>query len=347
MSEAKGTLARSAALLAPTLAGLVASAILLVDYVRPAPVFCDEGGGCDAVKRTAFAAFLGVPTPAYGVAAFLALGLLALQQGARVRLAQVVLAGVGTGLALFLIAVQVTLGRFCPFCLTADVSTCLVLAAAIFRYRGAWDLPSGAALRFAGGGALAVALAVPLAVGFTRKPKPPPVPEVVAAEMARTPEGQVTVVDFADFECPFCRRTHAALAPVVEASKGRVRVVRKQVPLVRIHRYSLDAARAACCAESLGKGDAMADALFTAPVEELTPEGCARLAASLGLDRQAFRACVDDPKTDARIDADITAFRAAKGHGLPTLWIDGEKLEGMQSEESLKSAILGAIARKG
>jgi uncharacterized membrane protein len=55
-------------------AGLVASAILAVDYVRPVPVFCSEGGGCDALKHTALAMPLGVPMPFFGLLGFLAVG---------------------------------------------------------------------------------------------------------------------------------------------------------------------------------------------------------------------------------------------------------------------------------
>ena len=99
---------------------------------------------------------------------------------------------------------------------------------------------------------------------------------VIRAEMARTrelgPVGAVTVVDFVDFECPFCRMTHAELEPILEAHRDRLRVVRRQVPL-HMHPHALDAARAACCGERLGSGDAMASALFSAPVDQLTRGG--------------------------------------------------------------------------
>jgi predicted DsbA family dithiol-disulfide isomerase len=94
----------------------------------------------------------------------------------------------------------------------------------------------------------------------------------------------------------------------------------------------------------MGKGDAMADALFTADVETLTEDGCAKLAASMGLDEEAFRRCVKDPATDAHIDADSAEFKASQGHGLPTLWIDQTKIEGAQPKEMLERAITKAIA---
>jgi predicted DsbA family dithiol-disulfide isomerase len=177
---------------------------------------------------------------------------------------------------------------------------------------------------------------------MTRKPIPLDVPATIAEEIRKTPRGKVTVVDFVDFECPFCRMTHAELGPLLAERKDQVRVARKHVPL-RMHAHAMDAARAACCGEKLGKGDEMAEALFTTEPSALTPEGCADLAAKHGLDVARFGECMKDPETDARIHADGEAFRAAHGHGLPTLYIDGTKLEGAQERTVLTRALDAAI----
>jgi protein-disulfide isomerase/uncharacterized membrane protein len=327
----------------PVVVGLVASAILLVDYVRPAPVFCEEGGGCDALKRTVYASFLGLPTPVYGVAAFVVFAALALQRGALVRRALVVSSALGAAAALFLLGVQLTSGVYCRFCIAADLSLCFTFAAALWRWRAAWDPPPTILPRALAGLTFAAALGAPLAFGFTKKA---PLPETIATELARSDSERVTIIDFVDFECPHCRRAHAELAPVVAANRAHIRLVRKMVPLTRMHPHALDAARAACCGDSLGKGDAMADALFTAPVDDLTPEGCEKIALSLGLDPKAYRDCIHDPKTDARIQADTDAFKATKGRGLPTIWIDDEKIEGAPPEGVLEHAVMSAVARK-
>jgi predicted DsbA family dithiol-disulfide isomerase len=110
-----------------------------------------------------------------------------------------------------------------------------------------------------------------------------------------------------------------------------------------MHAHAMDAARTACCAERLGKGDEMAEALFTADPVTLTPEGCEALALAQGLDVPRFRECVKDPATEARILADTAAFRAAHGQGLPTLYIDGTVLEGAQDREALAATLDSAI----
>jgi len=324
----------------PTLLGLVASSVLLVDYVRPAPVFCEEGGGCDAVRQTVFASLLGVPTPALGLAAFAALGALALIRGQRARLGHVVVATASALVAAFLVYVQFAIGAYCKFCLAVDASAMLVLAGAMLRAVRGWDPPSSARGRIAGALAMACAIALPLAVGFSAKV---PIPEPIERELALTPKGQVTVVDFVDFECPFCRMTHAELGPIVAEHRQDVRIVRKQVPL-KMHPHAMDAARAACCGEALGHGDAMADALFRAPVNELTPAGCEKIAETLGLDPAVYRACVADPKTEARIQSDTSQFHDSHGHGLPTIWIGDQRLEGAQPGEAYEKAMERALA---
>jgi protein-disulfide isomerase len=175
------------------------------------------------------------------------------------------------------------------------------------------------------------------------------VPALIAEEIRRAPKGKTTVVEFVDFECPFCRDEFGELAPLLEAVKERVHVVRKLVPLTRIHPHALDAARAACCADMLGKGDAMAQALFRAPVDELTSSGCERIARGLGLDPGRYAACLTDPETAERIAMDRKDFErsASKGDGLPLLWIGERKLMGAQGAEALRRALDEAMAKTG
>ena len=327
-------------------AAIAASAVLFVDYVRPAPVFCDEGGGCHAIKQTAFAHPGGIPTPLFGLSGYLAVALAACLPGRLARLAQAALASIGGLAALLLIGVQLHVGHICPYCMIVDSSALVLMGLSIARLLRDWDPPAESRRSLFGAAGLVVAaVALPLAFGLTRKPATnPDLPKVIAEEIKKTPKGKVTVVDFIDFECPFCRATHKELEPVLASYKDKVRVVRKQVPL-RMHPHAMDAARAACCGELLGKGDEMADALVEAPPAELTPEGCEKIAEKLGLDVSRFRSCTKDPETDARIRADGETFRAAQGRGLPMLYIGEQRLVGEQDRESLKAALDDALAR--
>jgi len=338
-SNAPSRLSLLLLLVLPVLIGLTVSAFLLVDYLRPAPVFCEVGGGCDRIRQTDYSSFLGAPLPAFGMLGFLALGVLTLLRGAVVRRIEFALAVFSALVAASLLFLQVKLATFCPYCTIVDASALLVAAGAFLRFRSGADRPPGRAPLFVGAGALFMAAAVPFAVGYSISS----VPQAISAEFRKTPPGKITVVDFVDFECPFCRMTHEEFSPVIEAHASRIRVVRKQVPL-KMHPNAMDAARAACCGEKLGKGDAMANALFRA--EDLTPEGCEKVAQSLNLDLHAFRECVHDPKVDERIQKETAEFRATHGRGLPTIWIEDQKIEGAQERAKLEETMTRAIAGK-
>ena len=329
--------------LAPVIAGLVASAALAVDYLQPTPVFCSEGGGCEAVRQTVFAVPLGVPMPVVGLVGFLSLGVASLLPGRKARIGQALLGTVASLAGALLLATQWAIGHFCPFCCVADASAVASAFIAGWRLLGVPDASPPRALVYAGAGCIVAAALLPIAVGWRLAGRPP---LVIREEMARTPAGKVTVVDFVDFECPYCRMTNAELEPLLEEHKDRLRVVRRQMPLV-MHPHARDAARAACCGDRLGKGDAMASALFSAPVDSLTREGCEKLAQSIGVSPDAYRACVASPQTDESIDADRAVFKAAGGYALPTIWIDGHAFIGAQPREALEKGIIDALAPAG
>ena len=318
---------------------LSASAVLFVDYAGPAPKFCAPDGGCGVVRETPWAYPLGIPLPVFGVLGLLAVAITGLIPGRRARIAHVVLACVGGLVGATLLLVQLNLQALCPYCVVVDAASIVLAGTAIARAVRATPVPFRAAPLACAGAVLAAAIVAPIAFGLARKPA---LPQLVQREIDNTPPGHATVVDFVDFECPFCRDTHAALAPLLRERRDRVHVARKQVPLP-MHKHALHAARAACCGESLGKAEEMADALFAAAPSNLTPEGCERIAAAQGLDLQRFRACTRDPATDARIHADAAAFRATQGRGLPTLWIGDRRLEGRQDQETLRRALDEAI----
>jgi len=171
-------------------------------------------------------------------------------------------------------------------------------------------------------------------------PLPPPMvmPEAIAREVASGPPGEVTIVDFADFECPFCRLNHASLTEAIARSGKKVHVVRKHVPLP-MHTFALGAARLAVCAEQMGKGEAVAEALFGE--EDLSPPNLKRLGLAQGLDAAALDTCLLAVATQDRINRDTALFTSTKGErdGLPCVWINGRKFMGAQQPETLEAAL--------
>jgi protein-disulfide isomerase len=171
-------------------------------------------------------------------------------------------------------------------------------------------------------------------------------PVAVRDDLARAPKGGVTVVVFTDFQCPHCRRTHAALDAIALARPGRVRVVLRHVPL-RMHPDAREAARAAVCAERLATPDvaeAFARALFT--TRDLGDDNVASLAADASIDPALFRRCTEDPETEARIEKDRALFLDAGGEGVPLTYVGRTRFDGSPPREMLENAVDEALAAK-
>ncbi|MCL2777402.1 MAG: thioredoxin domain-containing protein [Polyangiaceae bacterium] len=319
---------------------LVVSAILFIDYVKPQAVFCDEQGGCGAMKHTSIAYPFRVPAPVFGISGFLAIALTQLAAGRRARIAQAVLAVTGALVALYFLYVQATMKTVCPYCAVVDVSALVIAGLSIARLVRGTDPPAGKMIPGGTAIALAASIAIPIGIGVTKRPLQGNVPDVIMQEIREAPRGKLTVIDFADFECPHCRNVHRELAALLEEHKDKIYLVRKHVPL-SMHPHAINAARAAVCGELMGKRDEMADALFVAG--DLSPAGCEAIAKDLHLDIEKFRACVESPATRARIEADRATFQAAHGRGLPTLWFGTTQLVGAHDRDTLRKALESSL----
>src|SRR5262249_44904402 len=151
--------------------------------------------------------------------------------------------------------------------------------------------------------------------------------------------GKINVVEFADFECPFCRMLHPTLKKLVKEYEGRVNFVRLNMPL-KSHEHAMDAAKGWVCGTAQNKKEPMADALFDA--EDLSPIAIRRIAVSLGIDPTEFDRCVADPKTEAQIQAESKILKDAGFQGLPTTYVGGQALIGAQAEETFREAFADA-----
>ncbi len=320
-----------AALVAATV-GLGASIASLVDYLAPQAAFCAETG-CETVRASAWAHPLGIPMPLLGIAFFVTMIALCFVDRPRVRVA---LAATGAAWAVALIGLQAfVIHAWCKLCLVADPAAILagvaVLAGAR-TLRARWLAP---AVPVVG----ATVFALSLFAHRAPEPMPAGTPESVVA--AQVP-GEVTVVEFVDFECPFCRRLAPNLAEALQQAHVPVRVVRKMVPLP-MHPHAMPAALAWCCAAAQGKGDAMADALFAAPPDELTTEGCEKIAARVGCDLDRYRR--DLPAMVGIVAGDMLDALAADVHSLPTVFVGPQRVVGANHSPADLLAMIERAAR--
>ena len=176
-------------------------------------------------------------------------------------------------------------------------------------------------------------------------PKPEPVPDAryridIAGAPVRGPQdAPITIVEWADFQCPFCARAEETLRQVAAAYPGKVRFVWRDMPL-EFHDQAEPAAYAARAARAQGKFWAMHDRLYDRP--EAEPLGRAtyeKLAAELGLDMKRFRAALDAQADKPALRADVQAGAKAGVTGTPTFFVNGKEIIGAQPFESFQAFI--------
>jgi predicted DsbA family dithiol-disulfide isomerase len=233
----------------------------------------------------------------------------------------------------------VEIGQFCTLCVIADGGALVAAAAAIVCLRiPQGELPAAkpaatSPLELRSWAWIGLAFAAAIAPLLWNRVRPaPPVPAEVQKLYA---PGKINVVEFADFECPFCRLLHERLKAIIESYPGRVHFVRLNMPLDS-HPNARGAAYASICAEAQGKGEPMADLLFKN--EDITSSGNRDTAAKLGLDLTAFDRCVRAPDTEARVQRESAILRAAGLKGLPTTYVGALEIVGAQPEEVFRDA---------
>jgi len=327
---------RPRSLIALRLACIVAlgvSMALLLDSMRPQPAFCVSGSGCDQIRKLGLGRVAGVPVPAIGLGAYGSLLLLSFVPSLRQLTA--IASMIGGLLGLGLIGFQaLVLGILCKFCVVVDLSAMLAGGAGYALLKDESAGHDHGLLAWVG--LLLAALGLPPALAHLA----PPVPVPRTVQALQKPD-MVNVIEFSDFECPFCRLTHPALdAALHHATDLKINFIRKTMPLPS-HLHARDASRAYLCAESLGKGSEMADKLFAGSLSEL---GIRLAYGELNLPEEDFKKCLEDPATEAKIEASIGFVRSSNFQGLPTVWVNDQLLLGAKTEDEYLAAFRKAAA---
>ena len=148
----------------------------------------------------------------------------------------------------------------------------------------------------------------------------------------------VTLVEFSDFQCPFCARVMPTLKRVRETYGDRVRIVWKDFPLTAIHPQAFRAAEAGQCAREQGKFWEYHDRLF-ANQQMLDVEFLKKYAADTGLDAAKFSACMDTAKYGDRVQEQMGIGARLGVESTPTTFINGRLVSGAQPYEVFAAII--------
>jgi len=155
----------------------------------------------------------------------------------------------------------------------------------------------------------------------------------------------VTIVEFSDFECPYCKLVVPTLQQIKDKYGDQVRIVFRQFPLDSLHPHARKAAEAALCAQEQGKFWEMHDAMF-GDQKALEIPALKATAEKLGVDKTKFEQCLDSGRLAQRVKEDERAGTLVGVSGTPALFVNGRALpSGAAPFETIAQVIDEELAR--
>lgn len=325
---------------------------------------------CDSAAKSDFSVIAGLPIAVLGAAFYAALlvllplGRFAAHRGFG-RVPDVMFgAGIGSVVySMFLLGVSlIAVGKLCPLCMGLYVINIGLFLTAWLSHpegrRGAFGALPTLWRRFETW--LAVVLVAGAVFGFqnlyaqqaraTRQASrallpnagPPIALDLDEATAHGPSDAALTVVEFSDFQCPYCRKLADALKAAAE-QHGNVRIVFRHYPMDascnravegKFHEFACGAAKAALCAEAQGRFWAMHDVMFENQ-RALSPTELTEHARTAGLDTAAFARCLEAPETAARLERDLARAESLKLKGTPSWFVNGLAYVGARSVDEL------------
>jgi protein-disulfide isomerase len=151
-------------------------------------------------------------------------------------------------------------------------------------------------------------------------------------------DAPVTVVEYGDYQCPYCADMHPMLKSIAKGMGPQMRFVFRHMPLIEMHPYAQHAAEAAEAAGAQGKFWEMHDAILQQQ-SELGSDLLHQLAVKLKLDIEQFQSDLDERRFRPRVKRDFMGGMRSGVAGTPAFFINGKRYEGPLNQASLLSAI--------
>ena len=140
-------------------------------------------------------------------------------------------------------------------------------------------------------------------------------------------DAPVTLVEFSDFQCPYCQAAAPVLHQVVDKYGDKVQIVYRQFPIPSLHQFAPKAAEASLCANEQGKFWEMHDAMF-ADQKKLAVSDLKKTAGQLGMDQKKFDKCLDTGRYAEQVQNDQKEGQKVGINGTPAMFINGTYVEG-------------------
>lgn len=170
------------------------------------------------------------------------------------------------------------------------------------------------------------------------------------------PNAPVTIIEFSDFQCPFCRKFWKETLPQIKKDyllTGKARLVYRDFPLTQIHPGATPAAEGAECAKEQDKFWEMHDAIFEEQEKQgsgtvqFTADDVKKWAAKIGLNASKFNQCLDSGKYKQEIEKDLADGSAAGVTGTPAVFVNGRLIVGAQPFAAFKAVIDEELKKLG
>ncbi len=156
----------------------------------------------------------------------------------------------------------------------------------------------------------------------------------------------VTIVEFSDFHCPFCKRVQPTIAQVLVKYEGKIRLVYKDLPLDSLHPQARAAAEAARCAGEQGKFWEFHDKIYAGDSDATAPT-MQLYAQQVGLDAAKFEACRSTRKYQSQVQADAAEGTKLGVSGTPGFFVNGRFLSGAQPLDAFSKIIDEELEARG
>lgn len=163
------------------------------------------------------------------------------------------------------------------------------------------------------------------------------------ARLRGSPQAPVMIVEFSDFQCPFCRKVQPILKNLLAKYEGRVSLTYRDFPLRGMHGQAELGAESARCAGEQGKFWEYHDLLFDNP-DKINRNGLVELARNLKLDEKQFDECLSDGRYRTKVEEDLQRGIRAGVLGTPGFLINGILLSGAQPEAAFEHVIQSELA---
>lgn len=158
-------------------------------------------------------------------------------------------------------------------------------------------------------------------------------------------DAPITLVEFSDFQCPFCGRYEPVIRQVMQKYPGKIQLIFHHLPLIAIHPNAEKAAEAAVCAQDQGKFWEMHDLMF-AEQASLDVKALKDKARRIGLDTSRFDQCLDSGKAADAVARDVGEAEKLGLSGTPASFVNGRFVDGAVSADDLSALIEDELQRK-